>query len=294
MEVCRILGTIGLVIVAIAACIHPSIAQDDPVIEAARAAETELKARVGVAIIDSASNRTWLYHADERFAMASTSKAVTCAALLAKGEEVLRKQVLIRESDILDYAPVTKSMVGRSIEASDLCAIALRTSDNTAINKVLDVLGGPQSVTGFVRSIGDETTRLDRNEPSLNEARPNDPRDTTTPRSMAATLSKLLLGSALNERARNQLTNWLVSNEVGGPLLRAGIPADWRIADRTGAGGFGTRGAIAVMWPSNRAPIVAAVYLTETEASMEKRNAAIAAIAKAVATIVTSEHRIAK
>ena len=129
-------------------------------------------------------------------------------------------------------------------------------------------------------------TRLDRNEPSLNEATPGDLRDTTTPQAMVQTLQSLVLGDALKTSDRDRLTDWLRHNEVGGPLLRAGVPESWNVADRTGAAGYGTRGVVAVMWPPERAPLVAAVYITETKASMEARNAAIAAIGKVIAQAV--------
>jgi len=261
-------------------------AADDPVGRAAEAAESRLKARVGLAVYDAGDGRSWLYRADERFPMASTSKALVCAALLNEGPAALSRRVRIEVSDLLSYAPVTKGMVGEEVALSELCAIALRTSDNTAINAVLRAIGGPERVTAFLRSIGDPTTRLDRDEPALNEGKPGDPRDTTAPRAMADTLRALILGSALDAQSRDQLTQWLVSDAVGGPLLRAGVPADWRIADRTGAGGFGTRGIVAVMWPPNRAPIIAAIYLTETEASMDDRNAAIAALWRAIVAAI--------
>ncbi|MFZ5780933.1 MAG: class A beta-lactamase [Pseudomonadota bacterium] len=260
-----------------------AIAADDPVVAAARAAEATLGAKVGLAVHDTGSGRTWLHNADERFPMASTFKALACAALLDAGPERLATSTTIAADDLQSYAPVTKTMVGRRVPASELCAITLRTSDNTAANKVLEILGGPARVTSFLRSIGDGTTRLDRMEPDLNEGRPGDPRDTTTPRAMADTMRKLLLGTALEKAAQRRLTQWLLDNEVGGPLLRAGLPSDWRIADRTGAGGFGTRGVVAVMWPPRRAPLVAAIYVTGTRASMEARNAAIAAIGRAIA-----------
>src|SRR5690606_8884523 len=147
-----------------------------------------------------------------------------------------------------------------------------------------DVLGGPSAITAFVRSTGDDTTRLDRVEPDLNEGKPGDKRDTTTPRAMTQTMQRLLLGSALDPANQKQLTDWLIADEVGGPLLRAAIPVDWRLADRTGAGGFGTRGVVAVIGPPKKAPIVPAIYLTETAATMDQRNAAIADIGKAIVT----------
>ncbi len=238
-------------------------------------------------MIDTSDGQVWSYRENERFPMASTFKAVACGALLDAGEKALSTKVTIEKKDLLEYAPATKKRVGQKIAAGELCQETLRTSDNTAANKVLEVLGGPQAVTAFLRKIGDTTTRLDRNEPELNEAKPGDERDTTTPAVMANTLKTLLLGNALPPADRAQLKDWLIANEVGGPLLRAGVPASWIIADRTGAGGFGTRGVIAVMWPPKREPIVAAVYLTGTKASMDDRNRAIAEIGQAIAEAVS-------
>ncbi|WP_026614775.1 class A beta-lactamase [Ensifer aridi] len=269
-------------------CLTNASAGDDVITAAAKSAETRLDARVGLAIYDTGGDRTWFYNADERFPMASTFKALACAALLNAGNEISNSTVTITEADVQSYAPVTKTMVGKRVSSAELCEITLRTSDNTAANKVLDVLGGPPAVTSFLRSLGDRVTRLDRIEPELNEGSPGDPRDSTTPRAMADTIQKLILGNALEDRARIQLTEWLVGNEVGGPLLRAGIPTDWKIADRTGAGGFGTRGIIAVMWPPARDPIVAAIYVAQTEASMEDRNEAIADIGRAIASLFSN------
>lgn len=251
--------------------------------QAIKTAETSLQARVGVAVYDTATDKGWYHNADERFPMASTFKTLACAALLARGPDLLQQKLEISDKDIQSYAPVTKTLVGQSVSASDLCAITLRTSDNTAANKVLELIGGPSALTAYLRGIGDTSTRLDRTEPDLNESKPGDLRDTTTPRAMMDTMNKLVLGSALDDKARQQLTNWLTANDVGGPLLRAGIPASWRIADRTGAGGFGTRGVVAVIWPPERKPVIAAIYLTETKASMDDRNKAIADIGKALA-----------
>lgn len=262
-------------------------ASGDKVISAAKAVEERLDARVGVLVFDTRDGTTWSYRGEERFPMASTFKTLACGTLLASpAQDAI---VTIDQQELVTYSPVTEKLVGQRTPVLDLCGATLRTSDNTAANKVLDVLGGPQAVTNFLRSIGDEVTRLDRREPDLNEGKPGDERDTTTPAAMASTLQKLVLGDALEDRKREQLTDWLTANEVGGPLLRAGVPNDWQVADRTGAGGFGTRGVAAVAWPPEREPLITVVYVTETKASMEDRNKAIADIARAIASEISDQ-----
>lgn len=267
-----------------------SRATDASVIDKARDIESRLSARVGLAIIDTGSERRWTYNAHDRFPMASTFKVFACGALLHQvdaGKDNLDRTMSIAQADLVTHSPVLDRLVGQQISARDLCAATLRTSDNAAANKILERIGGPAGWTQFMRRIGDDTTRLDRVEPALNEARPGDVRDTTSPAAIASALRVLVLGDALSPSSRELLTSWMMANEVGGPLLRASIPATWVIADRTGAGGHGARGIIAVMWPPARAPIVAAIYIAETEASMEDRNAAIADLGAALAAEVS-------
>jgi beta-lactamase class A/beta-lactamase class A CARB-5 len=274
--------TLLLAAVATTFALGAQAGSGDSVIAAAKAVEDGLDARVGVVVVDTRDGTTWSYRGDERFPMASTFKTLACGALL--DSEAQNEVVAIDRQEMVTYSPITEKLVGQRTPVLDLCAATLRTSDNTAANKILDVLGGPQKVTDFLRSIGDVTTRLDRREPDLNDGSPGDDRDTTTPSAMASTMQKLVLGDVLEDQKRKQLTDWLTANEVGGPLLRAGVPDNWQVADRTGAGGFGTRGVAAVMWPPERQPVVAAVYVTETDASMEDRNKAIADIARAIAS----------
>ena len=116
-------------------------------------------------------------------------------------------------------------------------------------------------------------TRLDRNEPTLNEAAPGDERDTTSPRPMAEDMQKVLLGDVLSDSSRRQLQTWLINDKVGDQRLRAGLPSSWRIGDKTGSGDRGSTNTIAILWPPERAPIIAAVYYTGSSAPMDARNA---------------------
>lgn len=284
----RLLSAIGALLAFTAAPLaHAQSGQQDDLVSAAiEKAESALGARVGAMIVDTQSGKTWTVRAKERFPLNSTFKAFACAAVLGRvdaGEAALDRQITFTADDLVTYSPVTETRVETGMTLGEVCDAAMTMSDNTAGNLVIESLGGPDGVTRFMREIGDEETRLDRTEPTLNEATPGDPRDTTTPEAAVSSLRKLVLGDALSPPSRRQLESWLVGNKVGDPLLRAGFPKDWKIADRTGAGGHGSRSIIAVAWPPERRPIVAAIYLTGTEASMEARSAAIADIGKAIA-----------
>lgn len=271
-------------------------ADDDDVLAGKLVAiETRLGGRLGAAILDTQTGRRWSQRSGERFALTSTFKAFACAGVLARvdaGEEDLGRVITVKKSDLVTYSPVTEKHIGGGgMTLAALCRAAMTMSDNTAANMVLESLGGPEGFTAFMRAIGDTETRLDRWETALNEARPGDPRDTTTPAAAAESLHRLVLGDVLSESARRQLEEWLVGNKVGGPLLRAGLPQGWRIGDRTGAGGHGSRAIVAVIRPPGRKPVVAALYLTETGATMDERNAAIAEIGRALADTLTDQPR---
>ena len=176
------------------------------------------------------------------------------------------------------WSPVTEKLVDSSITLEKACEATMLTSDNTAANIVLKYVGGPGGLTEYLRSIGDDTTRLDRVEPELNEARIGDPRDTTTPNAMVNTLNKILLGDVQTEKAKLQLITWMQENTVSDKLLRSVLPQGWFIADRTGAGQNGSRGITALIWHEKRKPIIVSVYLTQTDLSFQERNRIVSEI----------------
>lgn len=248
--------------------------------------EEQLSARVGVALYDLETNEHILYHGEDLFPLSSTFKPLACAALLRQvdlGLDSMQRRVIFEQDTLVSYSPITETRVGSNgMTLAELCEATITVSDNTAGNLILEAIGGPQGLTQFLKSIGDSTTRLDRWETELNESLPGDVRDTTSPDAMASTMQSLLFGNVLSPSSKDQLDTWLRADTVGDALLRAGIPKHWSIGDKTGAGGFGSRSIVAVMWPPDRKPIIAAIYMTETDASFDERNGAIASIGKAI------------
>ncbi len=254
-----------------------------------RAIEGQSGGRLGVTALDTATGARIGARADERFPLCSTVKALTCGAVLAQidaGHDSLDRRIVVAASDLLDYAPVTKTRVGGpGMTLRELCDAALTWSDNTAANLLVASLGGPSAVTAFARALGDGVTRLDRTEPTLNEATPGDPRDTTSPDAMASILRRLVLEDTLAPRSRDQLATWMMGCRTGLAKLRAGVPPDWRVGDKTGNGDHGSTNDIAILWPpGGRAPLILCVYMTETTITAEAAAPLFAAVARAVMT----------
>jgi beta-lactamase class A len=256
--------------------------------------EVESGGRLGVSILDTTSGLHAGLRTDERFPMCSTFKLLAAGLVLTRvdhGQEDLERRVVFSKSDLVPYSPATsqhtRERTGEAgMSVADLCKAALTLSDNTAANLLLASFGGPAALTAFARSIGDGITRLDRNEPTLNEATPGDPRDTTTPNAMLGNLRELLLGERLSSLSRAQLLAWLAANQTGGERIRAKLPKDWGVGDKTGTGDHGTANDIAILWPPGRGPILVTVYLTETSGDAARCNAAIASVGALVVASV--------
>lgn len=260
------------------------------VVERLARLEAGVSGRLGVDILDSANGRRWGYRADERFPMCSTFKLLASAAILKRvdsGAEQLERRIVYGKEALVPYSPTTgKHVGGDGLSLAQLCEAAMTLSDNTAANLILDALGGLAPFNAFIQSLGDRVTRLDRNEPELNTSVPGDPRDTTTPTAMSDNLHKLLLGDSLSTSSRRQLSAWLIANKTGDKRVRAGLPGDWKVGDKTGSGDYGTTNTVAVIWPRDRSagqPLLASVYLTETRADEAQRNAVLAGVGKILA-----------
>ncbi|PLR47616.1 class A beta-lactamase [Chimaeribacter arupi] len=261
----------------------------------AQLAELERSAngRLGVALIDTGSQREITYRGEERFAMASTFKVLAAGAVLQRSvtqPALLEKRIRYDRAALQSYAPVTGKHLAGGMTVAELCAAAIEWSDNTAANLLLTEIGGPQSITKLARSLGDDKTRLDRWEPELNTAIPGDERDTSTPRAMARNLQHLALGEALPQAQQQQLIGWLKNSQTGAKSIRAGVPAGWDVGDKTGSGDYGTTNDLAVIWPPHGKPLVLAIYFTQPKADAEARRDVLATATRLVLASFTTSH----
>jgi len=120
-------------------------------------------------------------------------------------------------------------------------------------------------------------------ERGLNSNLLDDPRDTTTPEAMIATMQKILIGNALPSEAREILIGWLKNCRSGLRRLRAGLPQAWVIGDKRGTGPRGAANDIAVAWPPRRPPLLIASYVSDSGAAPDALDAAHARIGGIVA-----------
>ncbi|WP_369200012.1 class A beta-lactamase [Streptomyces sp. PU-14G] len=247
------------------------------------ALERKFDARLGLYAVDTGDGRSVTHRPDERFAYASTCKALLAAAVLEKNSlRELEKRVRVRPDDLEGYSPITERRSNASMTLRELCDAAVRYSDNAAANLLFEELGGPRKLQHALRALGDRVTRADRYEVELSEATPGDPRDTSTPRAMATDLRTYVLGDVLAADKKALLADWLTRNTTGDRLIRAGTPDGWRVGDKTGNGGYGTRNDIAIVWPPDAAPLALALMSRRDTKDAEHDDALIAEAAEVV------------
>ena len=237
-----------------------------PVLEAASKriadVESDIGGRLGVCALDCGSGGKLVHRAAERFAMCSTFKWMLVADICARAD---------------------RGLIELDEFVASQCEAAIVDSDNAAANALLKRAGGPEGFTKWLRAIGDDTTRLDRDEPELNENAPGDPRDTTTPEAMVETMKTLLVGDILAEKWRKMIGDAMKRCRTGTRRLRAGMPKDWTVGDKTGTGEHGAVNDVAIAWRKYHSPILVACFTTEVKADLDTVELAHTRVARIVA-----------
>ncbi|MDU3338254.1 class A beta-lactamase [Paraclostridium bifermentans] len=252
--------------------------------------ESNYGVKLGVYVFNAETNKKIAYNADERFAYCSTFKALAAGAILEKYSiEDLKQVVNFTQKDIVSHSPVSKDKITTGMTIEEICDAAVRQSDNTAANLLFDLLDGPSGFKTNLNKLGDSVTEPARKETELNDAIPGDIRDTSTPKQLAIDLKEYTSGKALTEDKKKILIDWMSNNTTGDKLIRAGAPKDWVVADKSGAGSYGTRNDIAIVTPPNKKPIFVAVLSKKNEKDADYDNKVIEETSKIIFDYIQNE-----
>lgn len=242
--------------------------------------------RLGFTAHDVASNRLLAWRGDERFVYCSTFKMYLAAATLLRvqaGEERLDRAIPVSRADMVNHAPVTEPAIGSTLTVERLMQAVVEVSDNPAANLLLKALGGIEAMRAFYRGIGDDSTTVDRFEPEMN--RLDGDKDTITPRQSAANIRRLFIDPAtpLSAGSRDMVLRWMVDSPTGMGRIKAGVPAGWRVAHKTGTGGYGPTNDIGLVYPPSDDPVIIAAYFHATRDSTDAQRETIIADATRMA-----------
>ena len=234
--------------------------------------------RLGLAAMSAAGSLDW--RGGERFVYCSTFKMYLAAATLLRvqaDQERLDRQIPITAADMINHAPVTEPAIGGSLSIEQLMKGTVEVSDNPAANLLLKALGGLEAMRAFYRAIGDDSTRVDRFEPEMN--RLDGDKDTITPAQSLTNMLRLFISTntPLSPESKAMLMGWMFNAPTGMGRIKAGVPAGWRVAHKTGTGGYGPTNDIGVLYPPTGGPVTIAVYYHGVRASSDEQNEAVIA-----------------
>lgn len=230
--------------------------------------------RVGVGVLDLKSGESWYRLGQRAFPMQSVFKfplAIAVLKLVDSGKLSLDQKVTITPADFAPaWSPLRDKFQGEASEYTirELIGLSMSISDNTAADVLLKLVGGPAQVTSV---IGIRDIRVDRSERELQpesvglgvfkpefadpatfqaaiKALPveikkqavekylDDPRDTSTPEAMVELLRRFYQGKLLSPDSTAFLMQIMRDTFTGKDRLRAGLPAGWALAHKTGTG----------------------------------------------------------
>jgi beta-lactamase class A len=256
-----------------------------PLRRAITAVERSAGGPIGISLLDTHTGERFGHRANDRFPLCSTFKLLLAARLLHgadKGQWAMTERLPVTKADMLFNAPFTEKRIGGSASLLELAEAMAVLSDNPAANIALAKVGGPAALTAWLRSVGDQTTRLDRNEPEMNNETPGDPRDTSTPAAMLATSRALVQGRILSPVARKTLFGWMQASKTADTMIRAALPPGWQEANKTGAGSWRARNIVSVITPPGRMPIWVAAYLFAGKSELAERNRQFVPLGRAI------------
>ncbi len=262
-----------------------------------------------------------LFNADEAFPMGSTFKVAVAGSVLAKIDRrklALEQLIPIRPDQMIVSDIIADRFIhpGLSVSIHNLLELMLTESDNTATDVLMAEVGGPATVTTWVRSQGVEELRVDdatdgivrrfygmsregsfpeafadlqKNDPEFDERslQPNpafddDPRDTTTPKAMGELLDRIFSGKALTPESTSILIAIMERCRTGEGRLRGKMPADTTIAHKTGTIGGTVNDVGVISLPDGAGKVMIAVFIKKSAAPYEDRERAIAEIARSI------------
>lgn len=204
------------------------------------ALEQRVGGRLGVQIMREDGATIIAHRANERFAMCSSFKLPLAAVVLSaveQGRVTLTDAMPYTRAELPSHSPaLTERLSGNrgSITVEAALAETVKVSDNGAANLLLARIGGPAGFTQAMRGWGDDVTRIDRTEPTLNANDAGDVRDTSSPHALTRSIGQMLYGTTLNAENRSRLRRWTAESATGSARFRAGLPAGWAAGDKTG------------------------------------------------------------
>ena len=231
----------------------------------------------GISVVSLSENWQADYNAATLFPQQSCSKlwvAITAMDSVDKGRISLNDRVTLGRNDLtLFHQPISAKILGNGGHTTTLGTLlftAITESDNTANDKLMRSIGGPQAVRDMIAAKSLGSIRFYEGERALQSkiagliwsqsysigdafykargALPTsvrrasferyiaDPYDGASPHSVALALARLKKGELLSPASTQRLLATMGSTKTGGLRVRAALRPGWKWSHKTGTG----------------------------------------------------------
>jgi beta-lactamase class A len=251
---------------------------------------------IGVTAIHLESGRRVSVRGTERFPMGSVYKfpiGLTAMKRADSGTLPLDRKVTIEPRDFAPgWSPLRDDARNRpiTITGRELVRHMVWNSDNTACDTLLQLVGGPLSVTTRMAELGFAGIRIDRSETQIAkdlhatadgvDRYAIDARDTSSPDAMAELLAAFWQRrDGLTKESHDLLVKWMTETPTGPRRIKAAMPANAVVTHKTGTMP-GTANDVAIVTLGDE-HVVVAVFTKKGTSELELREDDIAAAARA-------------
>jgi len=257
------------------------------------------KATVGVSILGSNSNDTLSINGNKHFPMISVFKFHIAIAVLNKvdkNEFSLKQKIFIKKSELLEntWSPFRKKYPNgdTSITLKEALQWTVSHSDNNICDILIRLIGGVKTVDNFINN---PNFVIKNDEEEMHKNWEAQFLNTTTPNYATQLQKKLYDKKILTKKSTKFLYETMLATSVGQNRLKAKLPANTKVAHRTGssftneAGLTGAINDIGIVSLPNGKHFFIAVFVNNTTEKFEDGEAIIADISKATYDYFTTK-----
>lgn len=244
--------------------------------------------------------------------------AIYCLDLEEKGLIDLEEYIEILPKHIRPESGIIAhrfTLPGLKISIKNLIRLMIEVSDNSAADIILDLCGGPAKVNKYLKENNFSNIRINssifdwiKSYCNLsNSFKPEDiysidqlkelfskydfkqaikqnciidSSDTATPLSLAELLRDLKTGKLINQKNTGFLLDSMQRTRTGLNRIRAGLPKNTVVANKTGFDGGVTNDIAIINLPNNLGHLILVILIDEPNLPIDKREKAIADIAR--------------
>lgn len=238
---------------------------------------------IGVYAVVKDGTKSFAYHETDRFNYCSTFKTLLVADVLKENTlAAMKEKIYYNSNDIVMYSPVTSQYLEKGMTWSEVAEAAMRKSDNTAANLLIQKLGGIGKFAVKLKARGDRVTKPIRLEPDLNVYAAGIEDDTTTPIQMVKDYQSIFWTGYLTDEKRFMLLNWMQGNQNTESLIKAGLSEKCQVFDKSGSGSHGLRNDVALIQSPGKPDIIIGIFTMRKEDNVKSDDRIISQVSKLV------------